>query len=412
MRTKDVFLGLAIASVAAFSPHATAAPAIAAWEAAVFEAEEFPSDDPDTLRLLAGLFLAMYYAGAEVDDRYDLGTDLPNAEATPDEAAAAAGRAYLNTYFKTNTRSLMRVRRLGRRDDLQALATASAELAYEMATRTVSDPVHYRPFTVPGRYVPTQIPNDVVTAHEAHFAYDPARATKLPAPPRPDSDAYAASYNETKRVGGTTSDVRTEEQAKSSMIYDLQDPHPMIYRIMDRRDLTLFEQARIMAIYNLATEDLGAAQFAGKLHFQSWRPITAIRNGDIDGRDDTDSDPGWTPLLRTPNSSEYPCGHCTFVSATAHLLEVLLPLQEGEQVVILADDIYTKDENRGFEGDLVSYIEGHRIELATYQDYATVGAMSRIYNGAHFRYSTDMGLRLGKDVADAILEAWDGLPEE
>ena len=386
-------------------------PAIKPWEDVLWSTEEWPEGEAGGTRLLTGLFLAMYLAGAEVDDRYELGVTLPAAEATADEAAAAAGEAYLKTYFKEEVGRWGKVRRLKRREDLQALAAASAKMAFEMVNATISDPVPYRPFTVPGRYVQTKIPADAYTAHLQHFAFDPVRATQIAPPPAVDSDAFAASYNETKRLGAADSEVRTEDQAKASMIYDLQDPHPMIYRIMEARDLSLFEQARIMAIYDMGIEDVLMAQFAGKLHFQSWRPITAIRNGDIDGRDDTEIDPAWTPLLETPNSSEYPCGHCTFVSATASMLEVLLPLGEGEKVVIKASDIFTEEENRGFDGDLVSYVEGFEFELDSYADFAIDGSMSRIYNGAHFRYSTDAGLALGKEVAATAVKKWDGLPD-
>ena len=386
-------------------------PAIQKWEKLAYEAEAMPDVEVSGLRLLTGMFLAMYYAGAEFDERYELHTDLPTAKASADEAAAAAGHAYLNTFFGLDGRKLAKIKRYRRRDDLQALAQAAAELAFAKVTETTGERTPYRPFVVPGRYVPTGYTADTLTSNLPDFGYEHTRATQIPPPPTPDSEAYASSYNETKSLGGTDSKLRTEDQAKSSMVYDLQDPHPMIYRIIARRDLTLFEQARIMAIYGLAVEDMTAAQFAGKLHFQSWRPITAIRNGDIDGRDDTERAPSWTPLLETPNSSEYPCGHCTFVSATAALLEVLLPLMEGEEVIILAEDIYTPQENRGFDGDLVSYVEGHSIELDSYQAFAEDGAMSRIYNGAHFRYSTEAGLKLGRDVAAAILQEWDGRPK-
>ncbi|MEM1380404.1 MAG: vanadium-dependent haloperoxidase [Pseudomonadota bacterium] len=411
MKTIATLTIAALGSTSMLSAAAAEEPAIKAWEDLAWTAEDGPDVEVGSFRLLAGFYLSMYYAGAEIDDRYDLNTDLPSAEATPDEAAIAAARAYLNTYFNVDAGKLGRIRRYNRRDDLKALGDAAAELAFKTVTATTGERVPYRPFVVPGRYVPTEIPGDARTSNLPHFAYDQQLATKIAPPPGPNTDAYAASYNETKVLGSAESTVRTEDQTKDSMIYDLQDPHPMIFRIMARRDLSLFEQARIMAIYDLGAEDMGAAQFAGKLHFQSWRPITAIRNGDIDGRDDTEREAGWTPLLKTPNSSEYPCGHCTFVSATAGILDVLLPLEEGEKVVILAEDIYTKDENRGYDGDLVSFIEGHRIELDSYEEFAIDGAMSRIYNGAHFRYSTDAGLSLGKDIAAATIKVWDGLPD-
>ncbi|MEM1081796.1 MAG: vanadium-dependent haloperoxidase [Pseudomonadota bacterium] len=393
-------------------PVAAKEPVIQAWSDLLFTVEESPVEDVNLLRLLAGMHLSMYYAGATLDPRYDLGTELPRADATADEAAMAAGRVYLSRYLDLDASALAPIEGYAARDDLQALANASAELAFDTVTATRGERSHYRPFVVPGRYVPTRIPGDTRTSNLPHFAYGHQLATQIPPPPGPDSAAYADSYNETQILGADDSTARTEDQAKASMIFDLQDPYPMIFRIMARRDLSIFEQARIMAIYDLGSEDMTAAQFAGKLHFQSWRPITAIRNGDIDGRADTELQADWTPLLETPNSSEYPCGHCTFVSGTAGILEVLLPLEDGEQVVILADDIFTTENNRGYDGDLVAYIEGHQMTFDAYDAFAEAGALSRIHNGAHFRFSTEAGLRLGRAVAAATIQVWDGLPDE
>src|SRR5439155_789072 len=43
-----------------------------------------------------------------------------------------------------------------------------------------------------------------------------------------------------------------------------------------------------------------------KFHYQFWRPLTAIRNGDQDGNDATERDAGWLPLNATPMHPEYP----------------------------------------------------------------------------------------------------------
>ncbi|MEM1141459.1 MAG: vanadium-dependent haloperoxidase [Pseudomonadota bacterium] len=409
-RSARCFLLSGVLSCAFFTEVAAQAspPAIQAWEALAYMAEGGPDVSVDEVRLLTGLYVAMYLAGASVNDRYELNSGLPAAEASPDEAAAQAGAAYLTNYWQVNADDLAQIADMDPPADLRQLGDAAAALALQMVTATIGEPVPYRPFVVPGRYVPTQIPGDASKAHLRHFAYAAKLATQISPPPLPDSDAFVASYIETKRIGSATSTVRTIDETKASMIFDLQDPHPMIFRVLANRDLSLFEQARVLAIYDMGIEDVGAAQFTGKLHFQSWRPITAIRNGDLDDRPETEVEPGWTPLLETPNSSEYPCGHCTFASASAHMLVKLLPLMPGEKVVITADDIYTKNNNRGFDGDLVSYIVGHRMEFDSWEAFAIAGSLSRIHNGAHFRFSIEAGQALGKDIADAVIATWGG----
>src|SRR5206468_1237393 len=54
-----------------------------------------------------------------------------------------------------------------------------------------------------------------------------------------------------------------------------------------------------------------------------WRPITAIRNGDLDGNEATAPDATWTPLLETPLHQEYPCAHCAALASLVAILATL-----------------------------------------------------------------------------------------
>jgi len=51
-----------------------------------------------------------------------------------------------------------------------------------------------------------------------------------------------------------------------------------------------------------------------KAHYGFWRPITAIRNADADGNDDTFADEEWTPLA-VGGSPEYSSGLAAFGGA-------------------------------------------------------------------------------------------------
>ena len=42
------------------------------------------------------------------------------------------------------------------------------------------------------------------------------------------------------------------------------------------------------------------ADWDAKFHYNFWRPLTAIRNGDMDSNDATERDAGWTPFNATP----------------------------------------------------------------------------------------------------------------
>jgi hypothetical protein len=59
------------------------------------------------------------------------------------------------------------------------------------------------------------------------------------------------------------------------------------------RGLNLLDSARFLALYATALTDAYIAVFDAKYHYEFWRPITAIRNGDIDENPDTEADATW-----------------------------------------------------------------------------------------------------------------------
>ena len=82
-------IGLSIAT-----PAYAEKPAIQAWGELAYSCEERKVELLN-YRWLTGVHVAMYFAGSTVDPRYDLGLDLPQADTSADEAAAAAGRAFM-----------------------------------------------------------------------------------------------------------------------------------------------------------------------------------------------------------------------------------------------------------------------------------------------------------------------------
>jgi hypothetical protein len=61
--------------------------------------------------------------------------------------------------------------------------------------------------------------------------------------------------------------------------------------------------------------------FDAKYHYEFWHPITAIRNGDIDGNPATELEATWQPIADTPLHPEYPCAHCINSAAAAAVIE-------------------------------------------------------------------------------------------
>lgn len=54
---------------------------------------------------------------------------------------------------------------------------------------------------------------------------------------------------------------------------------------------SLIDKARLHALVSIATADAYIAVFDAKYAHGFWRPITAIRNGDIDGNAATSAEP-------------------------------------------------------------------------------------------------------------------------
>jgi hypothetical protein len=108
--------------------------------------------------------------------------------------------------------------------------------------------------------------------------------------------------------------------------------HPIARQLTAARHLQLEDSARLMAAFAVGMTDAYIAVFDAKYHNEFWRPITAIRNGDIDGNSATEIDPSWQPLDSTPMHPEYPCAHCILSGTPAALIESFGGLQDVSEI--------------------------------------------------------------------------------
>ena len=74
------------------------------------------------------------------------------------------------------------------------------------------------------------------------------------------------------------------------------------------------------------------AVFDAKYHYEFWRPITAIRNGDIDDNPATERDAAWQPMEATPMHPEYPCAHCIESASLAGVVQAVFGTAEIPEV--------------------------------------------------------------------------------
>ena len=128
-------------------------------------------------------------------------------------------------------------------------------------------------------------------------------------------------------------------------------------------------------------DDALIAVFDGKYFYNFWRPVTAIRNGDIDGNDATERDAGWLPFIDTPMHPEYPCAHCIVSGAVGAVL--VAEIGSGPTPTLST----TSPTAPGLVRSWTS-IDDFLLEVAN----------ARIYDGVHYRNSTEVGTAMGKKI--------------
>src|SRR5256712_1495112 len=119
-------------------------------------------------------------------------------------------------------------------------------------------------------------------------------------PPRLSGRRYPRDYNEVKALGEKNSAIRSAEQTSIARFWyegATAGWNRIARNVASARRLDAWDEARLLAIMDLAQADGAIASFETKYTFNFWRPITAIRAGDTDGNDDTIGDPAWENLL-------------------------------------------------------------------------------------------------------------------
>ncbi len=357
-------------------------------------------------RIMAVMHIAMFEAINAVDSKYESykGPGKPDPGCSPQAAAAtAAAKVLIKMHPESAAKTqqeletyLASIPKSDTKDQGIRLGEETAARVIALRAEDGNDKAYaYRPRTSPGVYVQT-----MPTVSWEHATMTPFVLTSpsqfRPGPP-PDlkGETWAKDYNEIKDVGGTNSTTRTPRQAEDAKFWLAGGPTmyaPFPRQIVIAKDMSLVESARFMAVVNIAQMDAYIAIFDAKYTYEFWRPITAIRNGDIDDNPATERVANWTPFgVNTPMHPEYPCAHCVVSGAVAGSIKVLLGTDQIPEVTV------TSPSAPGVTHKFTS-IQALNDEIA--------GA--RIYAGFHYRNSTvvgsDLGLKVGTYVAQNALQ--------
>ncbi len=245
-------------------------------------------------------------------------------------------------------------------------------------------PNDYRPRTTPGVYVPTALPVLPHWGGRAPWVLANGRALRPGPPPALDGAVWKRDLAEIRAVGRKEGSTRTPEQTAMARFWETTSPivyWPLAREVAEARGRDASERIRILARAAVAMDDAAIAVFDAKYAYGFWRPITAIRNGG-----GAAGDSAWEPLIDTPMHPEYPCAHCIVSGALGAVLEDALA---GAPAPPLESRSPTASEPRRW-----SSVEAFVSEVAN----------ARIYDGVHYRNSTEVGTAMGKQVGRLVCE--------
>ncbi len=403
-----------LAAIALLAPSVARADTVTDWNGYASNAIVVTAGQPPPSAVLSFAMVqgSVYDAVNAIDGGHRAYLPQPRTPRSASKDAAAATAAYqvlaglfpvqqpaLQSLYETSLAGVADSPPGAKADGIAAGAAAAGTM---LAAR--KDDGRFGPFTpmygtTPGIYRPT-LPA---------FAPDPApwvgnvRPFVVPSvemlrtrPPHPlTSRAYARELNEIKDVGALHSTTRTPDQTSAAIFW--QDHAFALWNRTFRtlaasRHLDIVDSARMFATENLAAADAAIGCWNNKYRWNTWRPITAIREATTDGNPATEGDPAWLPLfdpstpvaappaLVTPPFPEYPSGHNCAAGAILGSLRYL------------------------FQTDRVAFSASSN-KNATTRSWPTLSDAlrenidARVWAGIHFRQADVAGVALGKKVA-------------
>jgi PAP2 superfamily len=256
-------------------------------------------------------------------------------------------------------------------------------------------PIPYVFGTAPGDYqsTPPNFPAQPQFTHWSRvtpFALERASQFRPGPPPALSSDTYSDAFNQIKSLGIVNSTTATADEALTGRFWNgaIQNYWNEISQTFSMaHNLTTAQSARLFALLNLSFADDVIAFYDAKYTYNFWRPVTAIRAADPGINPETVADPNWLPEVgRTAPDPSYPGAHAVISASGA---EVLISFFERDH----ADFNVTSEVLPGVERSFTSITAA-----------AEEATLSRIFGGQHFRFDLTTGQRLGRDVADFVVD--------
>ena len=351
---------------------------------------------PPHTRIVAMVHLAMFEAVNSIDARYRpyRATLAGEPGASPDAAAAAAAHYLLVRLYPNQARDMDKALQASlaavpdptaRANGVRLGERAGAAMLAERGNDGAARPDTYRPYTAPGKYVPTMLPAASHWGAVRPFALKSGDQFRPPEPYELSTAAWAKDYNEVKRMGAKLNSARSTEQSDIARFWELTGAatyNPLVRHLSQVKGFDVVDNARLFALVSMAAADALIAVFDAKYTYNFWRPVTAIRNGDLSANDAVERDPAWEPFIPTPMHPEYPCAHCITQAAAAGVLQAFY----GDRIPLV------KMTSTAAPGVTRTFVK--------LSDYVNEVIDARVYDGVHFRTSGTIGADMGRKVAD------------
>ena len=256
-------------------------------------------------------------------------------------------------------------------------------------------PIPYVFGNAPGDYqsTPPNFPQQPQFTHWSHvtpFALERADQFRPGPPPDLTSERYVTVFNQVKSLGIANSTAATADQALTGRFWNgaIQNYwNEITQTVAMERNLTTAQSARLFALLNLTFADGVIAFYDAKYVYNFWRPVTAIRAADTDNNPETLADPNW--LAQSTNTApdpSYPGAHAVISAAGA---SVLISFFDSDHFDLTVTSEVLAGVTRSFT------------RLSAAEEEAT---LSRIFAGQHFRSDLTAGQRLGRNVADFVVD--------
>jgi hypothetical protein len=355
--------------------------------------------------------LAVFEAVNSITHEYRpyLGTVTAASGASPEAAAIEAAYHVLSVYFPNSAaalntelaNSLSQIPNNQAKTDGMTAGDAAASAIIALRANDGASPAQFK---VPGPAVPGEwqaTPScPIVNGVASGIAYQWQNITPfgmgstadflLDPPPALTSNKYAKTYNEVMAVGDINSTERPADRADVVLYYAASSPTQVFNQaarqVAQEWRHSLTENARALALTNMAISDSLVASFFNKYHYNFWRPETAIRAGDSDGNSKTDPDATFQPFIATPCFPSYPSNHGSGGNAAAEVLRHLYG--EGGHSITLSNPA----------------VPTITLQYSSFSQITNDISDARVYGGIHFRTDQDAGTQLGRAVGRTVYE--------